>query len=189
MDYNFGRLSKMSSTASGGGGFGGGGSLSALANVARLATEPMPKFVKKKLQDLIVNLYLTIAPEEHIQYSFRIDNNLKKFEIMHKTPDNHTRSLKVTVLKEMNEHGNVIAFGFYNVTMNERHETVYTGYVHTTDEPLYKLAVEIQKVQHSLIQIVEEPYRTNGSFFSPNKERRNTLKQKRRKNRRKTRQN
>ena len=94
----------MSTTASGGGGgFGGGGSLSALANVARLATEPTPKFVKKKLQDLIVNLYLTIDPEEHKQYSFRIDNNLKKFEIMYKTPDNHTRSLKVTVLKEMNE--------------------------------------------------------------------------------------
>jgi len=54
----------MSTTASGGGG-GGGGSLSALANVARLATEPTPKFVKKKLQDLIVNLYLTIDPEEH----------------------------------------------------------------------------------------------------------------------------
>ena len=112
---------------------------------------------------------------------------------MYKTPDNHTTCLIVTVLKEMNEHGNVIAFGFYNVTMNERNETVYTGYTHATDEPLYKLALEIQKVQHSLIQIVEEPYRTNGSYFRPNKVRRNTLKRNRRNtrrtNRRNTRQN
>ena len=41
----------MSTPASGGGGFGGGagsgGGLSALANAARLATEPTTKFIKK----------------------------------------------------------------------------------------------------------------------------------------------
>ena len=168
----------------------GGGGLSALSAAAMGAKRPVNLFNKERVDELFADLTTGINYDERSQYQFRINRNLDEILIYYKKPGEVKKSLVVRPLESRDKYNNIIVFEFRRT---EPGSNIFEQYdpKEGDDDPLLDVVEEINRKQNIIVNIIEEDYTTNGSYFALRKSRRNTTnkRQKSRRKRRSARQN